>query len=165
MGWKNLVKPLSTADVLNNIVSQRFRHPTKAMVVTGVVLGFAGYNNPAFGELRAKIYSDRAGAPGKLLATSLNARAKADVHSLPNFLKWATFSFEEVQLQAGEWYHIVLEPSTYTGVDASFLAWRYSYPDPQYPIVLDDQGDLNAAGAARHHLDFALQGYTLGEDE
>lgn len=165
MSWRNVVKPLSTADVAGNLVSQRFRHPTKGMVVDGVVLGLAGYNDPAFGELRVRIYSDRNGAPGKLIATSTNGRLKAAVHTLANFMKWATFSFDEVQLQAGEWYHLVLVPSAYTGVDASFLAWRISYPDPQYPLVAEDDGDLNAAGAARHHLDFALHGYAIEEED
>lgn len=162
MSWRNVVKPLSTADVAGNLVSQKFRHPTLPMVIDGVVIGFAGYNNPAFGELRVRIYSDRSGSPGKLIATSTNGRAKADVHTLANFMKWATFQFDDVQLQAGEWYHLVLVPSAYTGVDASFLAWRMSYPDPQYPLVITD---LDAAGAARHHLDFALHGYTIGGED
>lgn len=165
MTWRNVVKPLSTADVASNVVSQRFRHPSKGMVIDGVVIGFAGYNDPAFGNLTMRIYSDRDGDPGKLIATSTNSRLKAAIHTLPNFLKWGGFTFNNVQLQAGVWYHLVLVPSSYTGVDASFLGWRISYPDPQYPIVAEDDDDLNAAGAARHHLDFALHGYLLGEDD
>lgn len=160
MGWRNLVKPLSTADVVGNLVSQRFRHPDQSLVVHGVHLGFAGYGNPAFDDLKLRIYSDRAGSPGKLIAESDTVYGKAAITTLANFLKFAGFVFDAgVQLQGGEWYHLVLVPSAYTGIDASFLAWRYSYPDPQYPVILD----LDAAGAARHHLEFSLYGYKIGE--
>lgn len=160
MGWRNLVKPLSTADVSGNVVSQKFRHPTRAMVVRMVSIGLAVWKNPAFGNVKMRIYSDRNGSPGKLIAESSTTWTKAQVHTLDNALKFASFLFDWAPLQANTWYHLVLAPSSYTGVDDSFLAWRMSYPDPQYPLIITDD---NAAGACRHHLEFNLFGYTLGE--
>ena len=161
MAWTNLVKPLSTADVAGTVVSQRFRHPTLAMCVSGVIPGIIGFGNPAFGNLKMRIYSDRAGSPGKLIAESTNQWDKADVHTLAHFIKFAGFEFDNVQLQAGVWYHLVLLPSAYTGVDASYIGWRYSYPKPQYPINIDE----DTPNALRHHLEFSLVGYTIGEDD
>lgn len=161
MAWSNLVKPLSTADVSGNVVSQRFRHPTKQMVVTMVAIGFEVYNDPAFTDMKVRIYSDRGGSPGKMLAESTTAWTKAQIHTDDYALKFASFLFAGIELQAGEWYHIVMVPSAYTGVDGSWLGWRYSYPDPQYPTGIT----LDGANANRHHLEFSLFGYTLEQSE
>lgn len=162
--WRNVVKPIATADVASIGVYQRFRHPTKNMVVHGVHIGMALYNDPAFTDIRMKIYADRNGSPGKLLATSTTVYTKAEVLLVEDHaLKFAGFLFEPaLTLRANQWYHLVLEPSGYTGNDSTFLAWRHSYPDCQYTMVDVDQ---DAPHAAKHHLDFSLYGYTLEGSE
>lgn len=158
MAWRNLVKPLSTADVAGTVVSQRFRHPTNRVILAGVHIGMAFYNDPAFADVKMELRADRNGSPGKLIATSTTRYTKAELLLVEDHaLKFAGFLFDEVTLQANEWYHLVLVPSTYTGVDASFIAWRYSYPDPQYVIATEN----DAAAAARHHLDFSIFGAKL----
>lgn len=161
MSWRVLVKPLATADVSGLTVSQQFKHPTKKMVLQGAHVGLVGYGNPAFTDLKLRIYSDRNNSPGKLIAESTTTYTKAQVHTQNNFLKFAGFSFNPVQLLANTAYHLVLYPSGYTGNDSSFLAWKYGYPDPQYRTGLD----LEADSAARHCFDFCLTGYTIGTDE
>lgn len=158
--WRNVVKPLETADVTDLLISQKFRHPTKRLVVGGVHVGFAGYGDPAFTDLKVAVYSDRGGSPGKLIALSETVYTKAQVQLVePNFLKFAGFLFaKEIELQANTWYHLVLVPSAYTGVDASFLAWRHDYPDCKNIIVTED---TEAVAAARHPFDFSLYGYSL----
>lgn len=158
MGWRNLVKPLSTAEVAGNIVSQKFRHPTLSMVVSGVHVAAAFFNDPAFADIKMRIYSDRSGSPGKLMAESTTLYTKAQcLETYDHGLKFMGFAFPETQLLVNEWYHLVMVPSSYTGVDSSFIAWRFSYPDPQYPIVSQD-----VAHATEHHLEFNLIGYTIG---
>jgi hypothetical protein len=161
MTWRNLVKPLSTADVAGNLVSQRFRHPDKTVVLHGIHAGLAVYNDAAFGSLSMKLFSDRAGSPGMLIASSTNSYTKAQVLTQNSALKFAGFVFNGILLQAAEWYHLLLVPSAYTGIDSSFVAWRVSYPDPQYPVLMT----LNAAKGAKHHFDFSVYGYTLEESE
>lgn len=161
MAWQHLIQPITTAEALSQGITQRFRHPSSNIVVAGVIAGFVGINNPSFTNLKMQIYSDRSSSPGKLIAESTNVWTKAQIHTLDNFLKWAGFSFNHVQLLAGEWYHLVLVPTAYTGVDGSYIAWRYSYPDPQYTIT----GNHDTVDAVKHHLEFNLMGYKIGADE
>ncbi len=158
MSWRMIGKPILTAD-LPNAVFQRFRHPTKNVMVTGLQVGVILYNDPVFTSLEARIYSDSASTPKKLLATSTNTWAKAELlETEAHGVKFAGFSFDGITLIAGEYYHLVLYPNGYTGTDASHIAWRMSYPDPQYPTGLT----LDAAHGDNHHLEFSIIGYTFG---
>lgn len=162
MAWRMIGTTIFTADVAGvPSVTQRFRHPTKSISLRGVQVGVILYNDPAFTALSLRVYSDRAGEPGKLLATSTNSWTKAQCLLLEvNAIKFAGFTFEYLNLIAGEWYHLALIPTGYTGNDASHVGWRISYPNPQYPTGLT----LNAAKAANHHLDFGLVGALIGAE-
>lgn len=158
--WENIGKPIFTADVSGTpTITQRFRHPSKNMVVIGAQIGVILYNDPVFTSLTAKIYADRDGAVGKLLGTSSNSYTQADcLETESHGLKFAGFTFDKLNLKSSQWYHLALIPTVYTGDASSHIAWRTSYPDPQYPTGLT----LNAAKAAKHHLDFGIIGALLG---
>ena len=163
MTWRMIGKPILTADLTAPIgVSQKFSKPSGGMIVTGAQVGVILYNDPAFTSLSARIYSDSAGSPKVLLATSTNSYTKAELLEVEDHaLKFTGFSFNSVPLQSGVSYHLVLFPSGYTGTDASHIAWRMSYPDPQYQTGLT----LDAAHADNHHLEFSLLGKSLGATE
>lgn len=156
MGWRMIGRQFNTADVAGvPSVTQRFRHPLKSVLMRGAQLGVILCNDPDFATLTARIYADRGGSPGKLIASSSNSWSKAQVLvAQNNGIKFCGFTFPFVNLMAGEWYHLALIPTAYTGDYDSHVGWRISYPDPQYPELLT----LNAAKAAEHHLDFGIIG-------
>lgn len=161
MSWRMIGTPILTAD-LPATVSQKFRHPSKNVLVKGVQCGIILYNDPAFTTLEARIYSDNGGTAKKLLATSSNSWSKAEILTTEiHGLKFIGFSFDGITLIENEWYHLVLYPNGYTGTDASHIAWRMSYPDPQYTTGLT----LDAAHGDNHHLEFSIIGYAFGDAE
>lgn len=160
--WRMIGRQLDTADLAGvPSVTQRFRHPSRALVLRGVQIGVILCNDPTFDDLSAKIYADRAGSPGKLIATSSTLWSKAQVLTqYQNGVKFCGFTFPDVNLQAGTWYHLALVPTAYVGDNDSHVAWRTSYPDPQYSLNLE----LNAAKAANHHLEFSIIGAFVGNE-
>jgi hypothetical protein len=154
MAWRMIGTPLDTADLPTG-VSQRFRHPEKSMILRGVQVGMILYNDPDFSDIEARIYTDNNGVAGKLLAISQNTWAKPVVLTTHDHgVKFAGFSFDYLSLRGGTYYHLVLHPNDYTGDSSSHIGWRISYPDPQYRLNLT----VNAAKAAKHHLDFGVIG-------
>lgn len=156
MSWRMIGTPILTADISAPIaVSQRFSCTDGSYLLKGCQVGIILYNDPAFTSLEARIYSDSVSAPKTLIATSTNSYTKAEVltaqiHGMKNI----GFSFNGIPLVAGDFYHLVLFPNGYTGTDASHIAWRMSYPDPQYRTGIT----LDAAHGDNHHLEFSLIG-------
>lgn len=162
MTWRMIGQPIEDADLVAPIgVSQKFRHPTSKMIIAGAVVGLVICDDPTFTSVRLKLYTDRNGTPGKLLATSTNSWTKAQVHTLPTAKKDVGFSFTPITLQGNVWYHLVVDLVGYTYSAASHVAWRFDYPDPKYQLNLT----LDAASAIQHPLDFTLFGKLLGASE
>jgi hypothetical protein len=85
--------------------------------------------------LRAKIYSDRAGSPITLLATSTNSWSASQITTLAHGRKEIYFTFNPFHLDGDNNYHVTLSATTYTGTDASHLAWALDYGDPTHTVV------------------------------
>lgn len=162
MAWKMIGRTIDTADVAGvPALTQRFRHPSYSFILKGVQMGVILCNDPDFATLEARIYADKNGSPGRLIAVSTNSWSKAEVLlAEANGLKFAGFDFDFVNMKGGKWYHLALVPTAYTGDYDSHVGWRVSYPDPQYPLNLT----LTAAKAANHHMDFGIVGALIGNE-
>lgn len=158
MSWRMIGKPIATADLVAPIaVSQRFRHATVSFILRAIQVGVVIYNSPTYTSLEARLYSDNAGSPGVLIATSTNSWTKSEINTLASGFKNVGFSFNFIPLRAAEYYHIVLFPNGYIGDSTAHIAWRFSYPDPQYRTGIN----LNAAQAATHPLELSIIGSGL----
>lgn len=107
------------------------------------------YNPPNFTDLVCKLYSDRNGLPGALIATSVNSWKRdipidEDPDSPPVLnrgilsthdygAKEIFFDFNpKISLNSQLYYHFVLNCSGYSFTEDSHLAWRKAWPDPIY---------------------------------
>lgn len=113
-----------------SLVGQRIRF-NKDIVVRGIRPQMIFYNDPTFTSLYFRIYSDRAGVPGKLLYTS-SSKTKAEIITLENGVKEPFFSFDLPTFKGTDWFHIVPIAVGYTGSDTSHIGWRKAWPDPIY---------------------------------
>lgn len=136
MTWRHIVKPYDTGDMSATVptVFQRFKLPTSIgnHLLHGMHAGVIVVGNPTFTALTMELWSDDGDGPGKLIATSSTSWLKAQIHTLNHAVKQVGFAFNKVPLRSGLYYCAALRASGYTGADASYLGWRYSYPDPQY---------------------------------
>jgi len=133
MTFRTIGVPISTAEQTANSVTQPFI-PSTNRVIKGLVAGIIFTGNPSFTDLRMEVWTDRGGVPGGMLAQSLTVWTKADLMTLDHGFKTVGFTFNTIKLRANNTYHAVLRISGYTGTTASHIAWRKSYPDPQYQV-------------------------------
>lgn len=131
--WTVYGDTFSTGDMTNADRSMRFS-PIENNVLLTMRTWIILYNPPNFTNLVAKLYSDREGLPGALIATSVNSYNKADVLTTgPYGLKDIYFTFSpKISLSANLYYHFVLNCSGYTYAEESHIAWRKGWPDPIY---------------------------------
>lgn len=134
MTWKvsaNLIEQ-NEADGTDLTYSQRFKVNSNSVVRairTWVVL----YNNPTFTNMRMRLYENRNGVAGKVLATSTNSFVTADLLSTEvHGLKGIYFTFADVPLLGTEWYHAQILLDGYTFSDSSLVGWVKGFPDPEY---------------------------------
>lgn len=155
MSWRMLAKPITTAEMGTADVFQRITMPPAInRIMKAATVGVVFYNDPAFTNLHVRIYANNAGVPGTLIATSA-AWAKADLITLDHAYKAIGFTFSTpVNLAAGGIYHFVLFATAYTGDATSHIAWRLSYPDPQYRDGLT----LDAAHGDNHPYELSIIG-------
>jgi hypothetical protein len=154
MSLRVLGKPIATAEMSTAQVYERVKIPALTnMLIRGVNIGLVVYNNPAFTSLHLDLYDDDSGVPGKKIAQS-NSFSKAQIHSLPHAYKVVGFTFMDVAVRGGTYVHFALGAVGYVGDDTSHLAWRNSYPDPQFITGVA----LDAAHADNHPLEIALVG-------
>lgn len=134
--WKHLVKPYDTSDMSATVptVFQRLKISSglSNYLLHGIQAGIVHVGDPAFTAIVAELWSDDGDGPGKLIAQSTTSWTKAQVLTLPHGMKTVGFAFNKPGLRAGLHYNLALRASGYTGSDSSYLAWRISYPDPQY---------------------------------
>lgn len=133
--WKVFGDPFLSADMTGKTMSIRFK-PNKNIVFkafkTWIIIKDP-VGDLAFSNLCAKIYSDRSGSAGGLIATSQNTFDKADLLLTEDqgvLEPW--FEFDELSLNSDTWYHVVLNCSGYTYATAKHIAWRKAWPDPIY---------------------------------
>lgn len=136
MSWKNLVQPYDTADMSATVptIFQRLKISASlsSYLLHGITVGLAFVGSPVFTAITAELWSDDGNSPGKLIATSTTSWTKAQCLTLAHAIKFVGFAFNKVHMRAGLNYHIAIRASAYTGSDTSYIAWRFSYPDPQY---------------------------------
>lgn len=137
MSWYMLTKQILTADNSSTApgVYQKFRLGTSESpaVLAGMAVALTFYGDPAFASLTMELWSDRDGAPGKLMATSSTSYTKAVLLTTEDHgLRLLGFTFSRLPLRPGLYYHAAIRLTTYTGTDSSYVGWKFSYPDPQY---------------------------------
>lgn len=152
MTWRILGKPIATAEVNTTAVYQKVKIPALTnLLIRGVNIGLVVYNNPAFTSIHLDMYDDDSGVPGKKIAQS-NSFTKAEIHTLPHAYKVVGFTFSDIAVRAGGYIYFALGAVGYTGNSSSHLAWRNSYPDPQFITGVT----LDAAHADNHPLEICL---------
>ena len=157
MSWKMIGKPITTAEMGGTTISQRIVTPNKRYLLAGVQAGIVFYGNPSYTNLAMRLYHDSAGSPGALIATS-KTYTKSQIQTLAHAYKFIGFGFDpHIPIQASAAYHLVLYATGYTGNSASHIAWRLSYPDPQFPTGID----LDAAHADNHPFEMTMVGASL----
>lgn len=156
MSWRMIGKPFTTAEMTGTpTITQKFTLSTTNgdHLLRGLNAGVIFYNNVVFTAVSMQVWTDRSGSPGSLMASSTNSYTKLQaMEGENNAYKVLGFTFDDVPLRAGASYHAVLIASGYTGDDTSNIAWRKSYPDPQYRTGVT----LNAAKAANHPLELSV---------
>lgn len=133
MAWTFYADAFMGEELQNRNRYLRFSTPENIVMLamrTWLVL----FNPPAFTNLRCKLYGDRNGLPGGLIATSSNAWTRSDLLTTANYgAKEVYFEFEpKISLQQNLFYHFVLSADNYTFSENSHLAWRKAWPDPIY---------------------------------
>lgn len=128
---------LLTADAIAPTYYQMFT-PEENMVLRAVRSFVIQYNNPTYTDFLLKLYSNNAGVPRAVIASSTNSWTKAAAFASNNSgVKEFYFDFDDVMLRGGETYHLALQATGYTGSDSSHLAWKHSFPDPAYAQGVD----------------------------
>lgn len=156
MGWRVIGKPLLTADMSGiPTITQKFNSESGSSdyLLKSVVLGVLFYNDPAFTNIYVEIWSDRSGSAQKLIATSNSIHKSECLVTEIHGYRMIGFSFDSaIPMRAQTPYHVALRASGYTGTNASHIAVRLSYPDPQYGELITQ----DAASGARHPFDMNI---------
>jgi len=134
MGWRVFGEKIFTADAATTRVHQPFK-PDKNILVKAFRTWLIFYNNPTWtGTVTMDIYNTAGGdVPGtKILHSSTNSFTKGDIITDLNGVREIYFQFNDVPLKEDDTYHCVHKFTSYTGTDASHIAWRLGFPEPVY---------------------------------
>lgn len=135
--WKHIGKPISTADAMAAVpvIYQGFKlnDGYRNQLLRGVVVGLLFYNLPTFADVKLEIWSDSNGAPKRLLAVSETSYSQSECNTDLFAYRIMGFRIPYFAVKKNTQYWLTVRPSTYTGIAASHIAWRQSWPDPQYP--------------------------------
>lgn len=136
--WEMVGKKITTADnaAAVPVVYQQFNLPAtkRHSLLHGVGLWIV-IHDAAFTALSVELWSDRSGAPGKLIATSTTSWTKVAIDALyPLDYKalFLGFGFTPVPIRKSVDYHFALRATGYTGNDANHVAWLHAYPEAPY---------------------------------
>jgi hypothetical protein len=123
---------LETADVSSQRLTQRFKLSRNYLLYV-VRSWLVIYNDPAFTSVSLELWSDRSGSPGVLIASS-DPVLKSAIIQDQNGAKEVPFTFlsEGVPLRGGDWYHLVLSASGYTGIESSHIGWMKAFPEEAF---------------------------------
>lgn len=103
---------------------------------------FIFYNNPVFTSMSMDIYTNSPDdTPEALYASSSNSWLKADILTAANAAKSMNFNFDNLNLKAGERYHLLVRIAGYTGTNSSHIAWYKNF-DPVYNTPLTSLGSI-----------------------
>lgn len=136
MGWRVIGKPIATADISTPPAVYQKITLSGDILLKSIHTGIILYNDPAFTSIAAQVWSNRGSAPMKLIATSSSIVKSRILTTEDHCLKYIGFQFSNhIPLKADS-YHIALLINGYTGNDSSHIAWKNSYPNPQYDTGL-----------------------------
>jgi hypothetical protein len=117
-----------------------------------------GFGSGATGNLVAEIYSDSAGVPGSLLATSSNF----DVSVLTGSFVTYTFTFSSCPtLNNGTTYHLIFDPSGIT-FSGSVIEMGAAVSDPYPGGVSEISGDSGATWTPDPTVDMTFEIFSTG---
>lgn len=152
MSCKLIGKPIETIEMSSaQTVAQSFTLSStgRNKLLQAVTVGLC-VENPTMTSLTFELWSDNAGAPGKMIAQSTNAKTRAMLLPTNNYgFGWFHFTFNKIPLRAGSTYWLVPRCTGYTYSANNHLAWKHAYPDPQYRTGLT----LSAIRGAEHPLE------------
>lgn len=133
MTWRFFCDEFVGEELQNRNRYLRFS-PDRNIVMLAMRTWLVFYNPPAFTNLRCKLYGDRNGLPGGLMATSSNSWSRSQLLTTSSYgAKEVYFEFDpKISLQQNLYYHFVLSADNYTYTTDSHLAWRKAWPDPVY---------------------------------
>ena len=110
---------------------------------------FIFYNNPIFTTLSMEIYTNSPDdEPEALYVSSTNPWPKSDLLTAANAVKSMNFNFANINLKAGERYHLLVRLTGYTGTDSSHVSWYKNF-DPVYNAPLTS---LSEIGSGSFHI-------------
>ena len=142
MAWKGWGEPLLTADATGVRVYSTFSF-TQNAIIQAMRFRIIFYNDPTLTAVTGKIYHDNgATAPGELIASSTDSRAKAELNSDGNGLVETYLTFDKIPIRKSMSIHFVLNMTGYTGTAGSHIAWEKAYPDPVTPPSAHDYTQL-----------------------
>lgn len=155
MSRQMIGKPIATADnsASSPGVTQKatfgencFLLGTHAMVIN--------YGSPNYTGIQMKVYANRGGSAGKLLATSTNTVLKTSIlSSEAHGYAEIFFTFDKIPLVADDYYHFSLYlTGSYTGDSTSHIAWKTGYPDPVHKTGLT----INLAKSGKYPLELVF---------
>lgn len=100
--------------------------------IIGIRISMILFNNPVMTGLQCHVYTDRSGIPDRLIMSSTNTYDTADLTDLGNAARQFNFEFTPKHFNSTNTFHVCLSATTYTGTDASHVAWVLAFPDPVY---------------------------------
>ena len=138
MSWRVYAGIFDTADLTSPNFTQKFNPISKNIMMDRVRVWLTGFNSPSFSYLNMKLYADRSGSSGKLIAVSLNqvtqAALETDLDNVaqPYWLTETYFEFDKLPLKSTENYHLAIQGVGYTFSASSYLGWVKAWPDAVY---------------------------------
>jgi len=133
MTLKIWADPIATSEASDTTKYIRFS-PLKNTSMDGLFVWMLFKDVVAFTDLKAKLYSDRDGIPGALIATTSTTYTRAQcLTTYNNGYKYLGFQFSsKIPLNKDTYYHIVMNCSNYTYAEESHMALVKAWPDPVY---------------------------------
>lgn len=137
MAWTVYGQPFSTASMTDTSIYQKFS-PQSNLILRATRAWVIQVNDPSYTSINMKLYTNNAGSPRTLLATSTNSQTKSAMFGTSNSgVKEVYFTFSDLVLKEDEIYHAVINGSGYTGSDSSHLSWRQMLWEPVYRTNYD----------------------------
>lgn len=111
-------------------------------IITMARIWVIGIADPVFTNLFMRVFSNRNGQPGKVLAQSSSVVTRTEMVDFLtqtgqysagcSYVMGIPFAFDNFNLKQDETYHFVLNANGYAPSEPAHLEWMKAYPDPPY---------------------------------
>lgn len=134
MSWDHIAKYYSTAEMIGTPTQyQKFKITSdSSQILKGAVVVLFFYNLPVFDEVYLELWSDDNGSISRKIAES-DSYTDAECNTSNFAHRTMGFTFPGIALNPDTYYYLTVRADAYTGDETSHIAWRQSWPDPQYP--------------------------------